>query len=258
MSSTPVWSKLWKVPGHRRRVHLEVHAQGVRLQRARQYTHHVSDRMGQFENSRATPSVPRFRTTTDSRRMWSCLAWRRGSSLPRSAELARRHSAPGGPSVFRIDHDEHFNQTTHLQYQPWKRGPWLGFNWRYDSGLVAGPVPCFGGEACPNGPAGGGPNDLVDVSGLTPDQQFQAGLFCGNVFATPTTPISSSFGANLCPASQLWRQVCIYPGARNGEYRPQSATHPTAELVRHCRGPRQSVQWRPLQMELALHGDQSD
>ena len=30
----------------------------------------------------------------------------------------------------------HFNETTHLQYQPWKRGPWLGFNWRYDSGLV--------------------------------------------------------------------------------------------------------------------------
>ena len=29
---------------------------------------------------------------------------------------------------FRIDHDEHFNQTTHLQYQPWKLGPWLGFN----------------------------------------------------------------------------------------------------------------------------------
>jgi hypothetical protein len=99
--------------------------------------------------------------------------------------------------VFRIDHDEKFNQTTHLQYQPWKRGPWLGFNWRYDSGLVAGPVPCFGGEACPNGPGGGGPNNLVDVSGLTPDQQSQAGLFCGTVFATRTTP--------------------IHPGARYGE-----------------------------------------
>ena len=47
------------------------------------------------------------------------------------------------PGVFRIDHDEKFNQTTHLQYQPWKRGPWVGFNWRYDSGLVAGAVPCF-------------------------------------------------------------------------------------------------------------------
>ena len=42
---------------------------------------------------------------------------------------------------FRIDHDERFNQTTHVQYQPWKAGPWVGFNWRYDSGLVAGEVP---------------------------------------------------------------------------------------------------------------------
>ena len=36
--------------------------------------------------------------------------------------------------------------TTHFQYQPWKRGPWAGFNWRYDSGLVAGAVP-FGDGA---------------------------------------------------------------------------------------------------------------
>jgi len=42
---------------------------------------------------------------------------------------------------FRIDHDEKFNQTTHVQYQPWKNGPWVGVNWRYDSGLVAGAVP---------------------------------------------------------------------------------------------------------------------
>jgi hypothetical protein len=46
-------------------------------------------------------------------------------------------------SVFRIDHDEKFNSTAHVQYQPWKRGPWVGFNWRYDSGLVAGAVPDF-------------------------------------------------------------------------------------------------------------------
>ena len=47
--------------------------------------------------------------------------------------------------MFRIDHDEAYNMTAHLQYQtPWKRGPWIGFNWRYDSGLVAGQVPCYG------------------------------------------------------------------------------------------------------------------
>jgi Carboxypeptidase regulatory-like domain len=131
--------------------------------------------------------------------------------------------ATGGGSVFRIDHDEHFNETTHLQYQPWKRGPWFGFNWRYDSGLVAGPVPCFGGESCPNGPGGGGPNDLIDVSGLTPDQQFQAGLFCGSVYATTTTPISSPFGPNLCPAANYGAKYVSIPapGTENNDHNPQ-------------------------------------
>jgi hypothetical protein len=122
----------------------------------------------------------------------------------------------GGPnSVFRIDHDEKFNQTTHLQYQPWKRGPWVGFNWRYDSGLVAGAVP-FGDGINPN----------VDVSGLTPDQQFQAGLFCGNVFATPTTPISSVQGGavvqNSCPASQYGSRFLQIPkaGTENDDKNP--------------------------------------
>ena len=64
-------------------------------------------------------------------------------------------ATPVGSEVFRIDHDESFNETTHLQYQPWKKGPWFGFNWRYDSGLVAGPVPCSGGN-CANGPNGTG------------------------------------------------------------------------------------------------------
>ena len=42
--------------------------------------------------------------------------------LPQLGGAGATPSAPGG--VFRIDHDEKFNQTTHLQYQPWKRGPW--------------------------------------------------------------------------------------------------------------------------------------
>jgi hypothetical protein len=118
--------------------------------------------------------------------------------------------------VFRIDHDEHFNQTTHVQYQPFKRGPWVGFNWRYDSGLVAGPVPCAGGN-CANGP--NGTDSVVDFSGLTPDQQFEAGLSCGGVSATPTTPISPS---GLCPASQYSSSLVKIPaaGTENGDHNP--------------------------------------
>jgi hypothetical protein len=126
-------------------------------------------------------------------------------------------AVPGGSTVFRIDHDEKFNQTTHLQYQPWKSGPWLGFNWRYDSGLVAGPVPCAGGADCANGPNGTG--TIVDVSGLTPDQQFQAGLFCGSVHATPTTPISPN---GLCAASQYGSSLISIPvaGTEDDDHNP--------------------------------------
>jgi hypothetical protein len=117
---------------------------------------------------------------------------------------------PGSFSPFRIDHDEKYNETTHLQYQFWKRGPWLGFNWRYDTGLVAGPVPCAGGN-CANGPAGTsgfGGADIVDASILSPDQQFQAGLFCGSVHATPTTPISPT---STCLASQYGSTLLKIP-----------------------------------------------
>jgi hypothetical protein len=126
-------------------------------------------------------------------------------------------SAPAG--VFRIDHDEHFNQTTHLQYQPWPKGPWLGFNWRYDSGLVAGPVPCAGGN-CANGPLGS--DTVVDASIISPGQQFQAGLFCGSVRATPTTPISSSLGASICPASQYGSTLIKIPapGTEDDDHNP--------------------------------------
>jgi hypothetical protein len=134
--------------------------------------------------------------------------------LPQLGGAGATPFAPGG--VFRIDHDEKFNQTTHLQYQPWKNGPWLGFNWRFDSGLVAGPVPCAGGN-CSNGPGGSG--TIVDVSNLTPDQQYQAGLFCGPVHATPTTPISPT---GLCPASQYGSTLVSIPapGTQNPDHNP--------------------------------------
>ncbi|MBV9087462.1 MAG: TonB-dependent receptor, partial [Acidobacteriaceae bacterium] len=119
-------------------------------------------------------------------------------------------ATPGAVSVFRIDHDEKFNETTHLQYQaPRRWAPWIGFNWRYDSGLVAGRVPCAGGN-CKNGTTAGS-DTVVDTTGLSPDQQFEAGLFCGSVFATPLTPISSSLGPSLCPASQYGSRFITIP-----------------------------------------------
>jgi hypothetical protein len=115
-------------------------------------------------------------------------------------QVAGLGSGLPGTGVFRIDHDQKFAQTTHLQYQPFVRGPWLGFNWRYDSGLVAGAVPFAADATTP-----------LDVSGLTPDQQAQAGLFCGSVHATPVTPISSALGSNLCPPSSFGSTLIKIP-----------------------------------------------
>jgi hypothetical protein len=135
---------------------------------------------------------------------------------PQVSGLGVTPAGQGGNGVFRIDHDESFNQTTHLQYQPRKNGPWLSFNWRFDSGLVAGPVPCAGGN-CNNGP--NGTDSIVDVSGITPDQQFQAGLFCGSVHATPTMPISPT---GFCPASTYGSNLVRIPaaGTENDDHNP--------------------------------------
>jgi hypothetical protein len=92
---------------------------------------------------------------------------------PQRSGLGVTPGGAGGTGVFRIDHDEKYNQTTHLQYQPWKRGPWLGFNWRYDSGLVVSGVP-----------------DAGAALALTPNQQVTIGLACNGVFATITAPLT--------------------------------------------------------------------
>jgi hypothetical protein len=135
---------------------------------------------------------------------------------PQVSGLGVTPTSVGANGVFRIDHDENFNQTTHLQYQPWKNGPWFSFNWRYDSGLVAGPVPCAGGN-CNNG--ANGTDSLVDFSGLTPDQQYEAGLFCGSVHATPTTPISPT---GVCAASQYGSNLVKIPapGTEDDDHNP--------------------------------------
>jgi Carboxypeptidase regulatory-like domain len=114
---------------------------------------------------------------------------------------------------FRIDHDERFNQTTHIQYQiPGKHGPWIGFNWRFDSGLTAGSVPCYNSTSDPNSPCGsasfpdGSPAINLAATGLTPDQEAQAGLACNGVKATPTAGLPA-----LCAPQQLTSNLVKIP-----------------------------------------------
>jgi hypothetical protein len=133
---------------------------------------------------------------------------------------------PPSTGVFRIDHDEKFNETTHLQYQLWKAGPWLGFNWRYDSGLVAGATPCFNlaTATCFGSSAVIGGQDFVNlintISGapLTADQEFQAGFTCNGVHATPTVALPSP-----CLASQFGSTLIQVPAPNkeNDDHNPQ-------------------------------------
>jgi hypothetical protein len=133
---------------------------------------------------------------------------------------------PPATGVFRIDHDEKYNQTTHLQYQPWKSGPWMGFNWRYDSGLVAGATPCYNPltATCAGASTliGGQPaiNLINTISGapLTADQEFQAGFTCNGVAATPTQALPSP-----CLASQFGSRLINVPapGTENDDHHPQ-------------------------------------
>jgi hypothetical protein len=81
------------------------------------------------------------------------------------------------PGVFRIDHDQAFQQTTNLRYQHGTDGLWGALIWRYDSGLVVTGVP-----------------SASEALLLTPAQQVTIGLFCNGVAATYATPITACSG----------------------------------------------------------------
>ena len=81
------------------------------------------------------------------------------------------------PGVFRIDHDQAYQQTVNLRYQRGKDGPWGTFIWRYDSGLVVTGVP-----------------DSAAAMELTPSQQVDIGLACGGVAATLQSPLRGCSG----------------------------------------------------------------
>ena len=76
--------------------------------------------------------------------------------------------------VVRIDHDQAFQSTSQVQYQPRKNGPWVALTWRFDSGIVSSAIP-----------------DLASALGLTGDQQAQIGFYCGSQVATPYSPITT-------------------------------------------------------------------
>ena len=145
---------------------------------------------------------------------------------------------------FRIDHDEKFNQTSHIQYTvpgaKFISGLWGGFNWRTDSGLVAGSTPCYG-VTDPNTPCTNSstmlngqpaiamvdtniPPTINPVTGasvalpLTADEEFQAGFACNGAKATPTQALPA-----VCPASEFTSGLIRIPapGMGDNDHNPQ-------------------------------------
>ncbi len=110
-------------------------------------------------------------------------------------------NSPLDTGVFRIDHDEAFEQTTQVQYQASPSLPWLGFTWRYDSGLVAGNVP-----------------DLASALALTGDEQAAIGFYCGSQVATLNSPITSC--SRPYPQWGATRIVIPPPGTFNPDTNP--------------------------------------
>ena len=101
--------------------------------------------------------------------------------------------------VARPDHDEGLATNTYLRYQAGRKGPWVGFSWRYDGGLVSVATP-----------------DYATVLRLTGDEQAQLGLHCGSTFATVGQPIHD------CPLASLGTtRVRIPPaGTENDDRNP--------------------------------------
>ncbi|MES1260148.1 MAG: TonB-dependent receptor [Acidobacteriota bacterium] len=107
-------------------------------------------------------------------------------------------NSPLHDSVFRIDHDEAFQQTSNIRFQPKKSGPWASFTWRYDSGEVAGAVP-----------------DIASVLALSGDQQASIGFRCGSMFPSVGNPITSCSGS---ASASLVRIPA--PGTENDDHNP--------------------------------------
>jgi hypothetical protein len=107
-------------------------------------------------------------------------------------------NSPLDTGVFRIDHDQAFQQTSYLRYQYKKNGPWAAFTWRFDSGEVAGAV-----------------TDLADALALDADEQASIGFYCGNQFATVVQKISS------CSGNYGATRIDIpAPGTYNADHNP--------------------------------------
>jgi hypothetical protein len=104
----------------------------------------------------------------------------------------------GGDEVFRIDHDQAFQQTTQIRYQAGRTGPWAAFVWRYDSGLVADVA---------------GLDDALALSGA---QQAAIGMSCGAAYPS----VGSALTGTTCTPGNFKVSRLAIPSAPDDDHNP--------------------------------------
>ena len=179
---------LRQAPRRQRRLHLEVHPQRLRLQHPRQHADLLPHRLAQLEDPRLRP--PRRRAQLPQLLRLRRHVLGRRPLLPAADRRSgrNRRSRAASPSASTTTRSSTRPPTSSTRSRS-KRAPWVGFNWRYDSGLVAGSAPCYNVDrrqhplSATSISIDGQPG--VDLSGLTPDQQFQAGIACNGVQGHP-------------------------------------------------------------------------
>ena len=132
-------------------------------------------------------------------------------------------------NVFRIDHDQAYQQTAVLRYQRPHNREWIDFTWRYDSGLVVSGVP-----------------DVAAALTLTAAQQVAIGFACGGVPATYGNPITSCSGVGTSKLLALPQT-----GTENDDHNPARVKPRnlfnvgvgTDNLFHHTEGPRVTLRF---------------
>jgi hypothetical protein len=132
-------------------------------------------------------------------------------------------------NVFRIDHDQAYQQTAVLRYQRPHNREWIDFTWRYDGGLVVSGVP-----------------DVAAALTLTAAQQLAIGFACDGVSATYGNPITSCSGVGTSKLLTLPQT-----GMENDDHNPDrvkprnlfNVAVGTDNLFHHAEGPRVTLRF---------------
>jgi hypothetical protein len=146
---------------------------------------------------------------------------------PETGGLVPLTGFPG--SVFRIDHDQAYQQNAGLRYQRPRKAEWIDFTWRYDSGMVVSGVP-----------------DVAAALALTAAQQAAIGFSCNGAFATYATPITACGGVGKSELLTLPET-----GAQNDDHNPDrvkprslfNVSVGTDNLFRKKEGPRVTLRF---------------